>query len=164
MGYAILFTTAIQDLASTSTDASVKSLIAGTTFAFHTRQLQFTTGSPRCFSLLSLSDDKEWQAYLAAEYAEELKKREASAVWKPSAQMRSSTTVIKVTDMKVLTTHHNTLHPPHAHSQPHPCVTVIIDSPSRDVNRLNLSLTSDLKAILQVVSQRRHPQPLHKAL
>ena len=112
----------------------------------------------------SLSDDKEWQAYLAAEYAEELKKREASAVWKPSAQMRSSTTVIKVTDMKVLTTHHNTLHPPHAHSQPHPCVTVIIDSPSRDVNRLNLSLTSDLKAILQVVSQRRHPQPLHKAL
>ena len=101
MGYAILFTTAIQDLASTSTDASVKSLIAGTTFAFHTRQLQFTTGSPRCFSLLSLSDDKEWQAYLVAEYAEELKKREASAVWKPSAQMRSSTTVIKVTDMKV---------------------------------------------------------------
>ena len=55
MGYAILLTTAIQDLASTSTDGSVKSLIAGTIFLFHAGVLLFTTGSPRSFSHLSLT-------------------------------------------------------------------------------------------------------------
>lgn len=91
MGYAILISAHINNLAKTTQDQSIKSLIEG-----NVALITFFKNHFNC-----CAGDSEWQEFLSTNYAAEVVKREPSATWKPSEQMLRSNSVIKVSEMKV---------------------------------------------------------------